>query len=72
MAEKTCGNCKHAHGWTMTKHTPPKINTRHAAACCYEFPTVAWPISVFPALRRMPTPSYVQSDYTDCPCWEGK
>ena len=73
MAENTCGNCKHAKGWTMTEHTPPRINARYSAECTYEIqmPTV-YPACIPVERQRPPCRMSVWKSKTDCPCWEGK
>jgi len=72
MAEQTCGNCRYGHGWTMTKHTPPRINVNQAGRCCYVMPEPVWPVSVSEFWRHIPTTGGVMPTQTDCPCWEGK
>jgi hypothetical protein len=74
MAEKqTCGTCRYGHGWTMTRHTPPRINSNIAGRCGYQmnWPT-NWPISISLLDRRLPEPGWVWRDRADCPCWEAK
>ena len=72
MAEETCGNCRYGHGWTMTKHTPPRINVNQPGRCAYVMPEPIWPASVSPWARQLPKAGGVLSTDTDCPCWEGK
>lgn len=73
MAEKqTCGTCRYGFDWVMTKHTPPKINTRHSGRCSYVVPEPVWPLSIRGRWRNMPPTGGVQADETGCPCWEGK
>lgn len=73
MAEQTCGNCRYVHGWTMTKHTPPRINGNTAGRCSFQIDApINWPLSVPLRERRWPEPGWVWKDWSDCPCWEGK
>jgi len=72
MTEQTCGNCKHGIGWTMTKHTPPRINGNHHGHCVYELPSIVWPISIALSDQRMPPKGGIWKNDSDCPCWEAK
>ena len=72
MPDQTCGNCRYGHGWTMTKHTPPRINVNQAGRCSYHIAEPVWPLSVAPQARVMPRKSAVWANESDCPCWEGK
>lgn len=72
MADQTCGNCRYGQGWTMTKHTPPRINASHSGRCSYVMPQPIWPVSVSLWARQLPKTGGVLSTDTDCSCWEGK
>lgn len=73
MANQTCGNCRYAKGWEMTKHTPPRINPGYSAKCTYEIPMPKiYPACIPVEQQRPPYRTSVWMSKTDCPCWEGK
>jgi len=73
MAEQTCGNCKHGQGWTMTKHTPPRINQRYGGECFFQIAMPKnYPACVAEQDRRPPYKRGIWASLSDCPCWEAK
>jgi hypothetical protein len=72
MPEQTCGTCRHGIGWTMTKHTPPRINKNERGWCLWDAGTKQWPISIATPDRKMPPKMRPWADWKDCPCWEAK
>lgn len=70
-----CLNCKFAK-WSMTKHTPPRINLRYAGSCAYVVGPLPVPKSVNAnELERLVNPYYgravdPRSPHADCPVWE--
>lgn len=72
MSENTCGSCGLSSGWVMTKHSPPRINTRHYGQCGWKEPIPALPKAVTECYGHRPTHNRcnVHADQTDCPCWQ--
>ena len=74
MTNQTCGNCRHARGFEMTKHKPPRFAKDTIGECSWNLPVFPLPISITGAygyrdkFRRMA----IAPDYTNCPCWEEK
>jgi hypothetical protein len=72
MAKKpTCGTCRYSFNWIMTKHSPPKINTRYSGRCSYVVPEPVWPLSIRGEWRDMPTTGGVQATGTETPAASG-
>lgn len=75
MTKQTCGNCKWAHGFRMTNHTPPRFNKDTHGRCLWPEPEVVLPSSVtkYHGYSQQHHKIGIWPTFgTECPCWEAK
>lgn len=67
MAVRTCGGCRYAEGFELTKHEPPRLKNKYGR-CGY-------PLPALPMVFKLPEAVSViwpNEDATKCPCFEPK
>lgn len=73
IIRQECGNCRHGK-FSMTKHTPPRINSSVSGRCTWPEPEHVLPkcIADHPLNKVRFSRQSIWPHDQSCPCWESK